>query len=177
MSVITSTTGTNRDDTNRTGPSTNTSSIKRWLSLKEWDNINTTGKLSDDDAKKGVSLMIQFESFVSNDDFNEDVKNYRDAAAQDVSKLRSWAKHEIVSMILAEAQQQNIKCEDGSEVTEVGQLYQLFQGDGSIKTATKLWHCFYGVFDRREGWELQLEKQFMDERKWRYRSIYRFVCL
>jgi hypothetical protein len=167
----------NMDDTSATaGANTNTSSIKRWLSLKEWDNVKASGELPDADADNGVRLMIRDDRYEGND-FTKDVAKYQEATAQDVAKLRSWTKHEIVSTILAEAQRQNIKCENGTEVTEVGQLYQLFQEDGSLPTAEKLWHCFFGVFDRMEAWEVKLEKKFMNDRKWGYRSIHCFVVL
>jgi hypothetical protein len=72
----------NMDDTSTTaGANTKTSSIKRWLSLKEWDNVKASGELPEADAENGVRLMIRGDGYEGNN-LSQDVAKYQEATAR-----------------------------------------------------------------------------------------------
>ena len=79
----------------------------------------------------------------------------------------SWGNQQIEQQIIAHLSELG----PGRNISNFSQVLQYWKEDGSVEAAGKLWDAVYGAFDRKPGWEVELEKTYMKMKGFTYREL------
>ena len=81
--------------------------------------------------------------------------------------VRSWGLHQVRAKIVKNFNQSS----PGGSFCTIGQVAEYWKENGTVEAAGNLWYACYGAFDDEPGWEIKLEKQYMDMCEYTYREI------
>ena len=82
--------------------------------------------------------------------------------------VRSWARMEIATMMLQEAEVRKLQL-DGVAVHNFRQIKQYWASSDSPNAKVDMFSIAYGIWENKPGWDVQLEIAFMDENGWKYK--------
>jgi hypothetical protein len=80
--------------------------------------------------------------------------------------VRSWGLHQVRAKIVQNFNQ----CSPGGSFCTIGQVADYWKENGTVEAAGKLWYACYGAFDNEPGWDVQLEKMYMEMCEYTYRA-------
>lgn len=86
----------------------------------------------------------------------DELSSWMEKIERERQEVRSWAKNAVSRVIVDEARVQGL---DATTILELGKRWR---EDGSDVNGEKLWHCFFGIFDRDRTWARKFEKNFME---------------
>jgi hypothetical protein len=80
--------------------------------------------------------------------------------------VRSWGLHQVRAKIV----QHFNHCSPGGSFCTIGQVADYWKDNGTVEAAGKLWYACYGAFDDEPGWDVQLERTYMEMCDYTYRE-------
>jgi hypothetical protein len=93
---------------------------------------------------------------------DRDLDPIKDRLWQVRKDAKGWGSHRVESMIHAHAVRQGILAANYKGLRAV------WRKDGTKEFAAKLWMSCYGDFDEQQGWERELEEEYMGLRGYEY---------
>jgi len=80
--------------------------------------------------------------------------------------VRSWGLHQVRAKIV----QHFNHCSPGGSFCTIGQVADYWKDNGTVEAAGKLWYACYGAFDDEPGWDVQLERTYMEMCDYTYKE-------
>jgi hypothetical protein len=82
------------------------------------------------------------------------------------SDVRSWGLQQVKAKIVQHFNQ----CSQMRSFGTIGQVAEYWKQTGTVEAAGKLWYACYGAFDEEPGWDVQLEKSYMEMCEYKYKE-------